>query len=116
MPYDVIVVEDDPDVRDLLAMFVKHQGVQVMTYASAEEVMDDVQTRAALLDLRLPGASGAELAARLRTQSPRTRIAFITAYDFAPELKAHPEARIFTKPVNFTELGRFIKSAMGEQA
>ena len=61
------VVDDDEDVRKALARLLRSMGHSVQLFASAEEF--DAQLTAvdcAVVDVRLPGASGLELRDRLR--------------------------------------------------
>lgn len=65
----VLVVDDDPDIRDLVAMVLARLDVDVVQAASGLEALD--QARAAspdlvTLDLGLPDIDGIETCRRLR--------------------------------------------------
>jgi DNA-binding response OmpR family regulator len=68
-PVHLLVVDDDPDVLDLLRRYFTGQGFRVSTAASGDG-MDAVLVREAvdivLLDLGLPDEDGLELTRRLR--------------------------------------------------
>src|SRR5438445_12065032 len=71
----VLVVEDEPQIQELVAVNLEHVGHQVLRASSAEEA--EAAIRAALpdvlvLDWMLPGESGLSLARRLRADA-RTR-------------------------------------------
>ena len=69
----VLIVEDEPDIRELVVHHLKREGYQVATAAGGEEALR--QVRAAppdlvLLDLMLPGMNGLEVCRRLRQDPP----------------------------------------------
>src|SRR6267143_476521 len=68
----VLVVEDEPQIQELVAVNLEHVGHQVLRASSAEEA--EAAIRAALpdvlvLDWMLPGESGLSLARRLRADA-----------------------------------------------
>ena len=75
MAASILVVEDEPAIRELLAINLEAQGSTVRLAESAEEALAHVDQELPdliLLDWMLPGASGIELARRLRA-SDRTK-------------------------------------------
>jgi CheY-like chemotaxis protein len=64
----VLVVDDDRDVRELLAELLSQEGYHVIMAASAEEALarlDTVIPDLVVSDLMMPGMDGSELLARL---------------------------------------------------
>ncbi len=64
-----LVVDDDPDVRDLLRALLEYEQMEVVEATSGEQAMEIVQSRRFdlfILDLRLPKRHGAEIAYYLR--------------------------------------------------
>ena len=60
-PARVLVVEDDPDVRDLMTVILSDAGYAVSTAGDGEEalrVAAETPPDAVVLDLLLPGATG----------------------------------------------------------
>src|SRR5262249_1049757 len=79
----VLVVDDEPIIRDTLAEFLTQEGFVVSACATAEEAIplaEDRRFDVALCDVQLPGIDGIELLGRLRTTSPETFVILITAY------------------------------------
>jgi DNA-binding NtrC family response regulator len=79
----VLVVDDEPLIRDTLAEFLTQEGFDVRTCASGEEALRCAEQRRfeiALCDVQLPGIDGIELLQRLLTLSPETFVLLITAY------------------------------------
>ncbi len=65
----VLVVEDDPDIRELLKFTLERAGLKVMEVESGEDaltVLDGPQPSVAVIDWMLPGINGVELTQRLR--------------------------------------------------
>ena len=80
-PRRVLVVDDNQDAADALAMLVRTWGHDVRVAYSGEQGLQaarDFQPEVCLLDLGMPGMSGFELAARLR-EEPTTAGAVLTA-------------------------------------
>jgi CheY-like chemotaxis protein len=64
-----LVVDEDPDVRELLRALLEYERMEVVEAVTGEEAMDIVQSRRFdlfILDLRLPKRHGAEIAYYLR--------------------------------------------------
>jgi two-component system, OmpR family, response regulator len=68
----VLVVDDDPSVRQMIADYLGDNEIKVTTLAGGREI-DDVMKRETIdllvLDLRMPGEHGIQIARRLREDS-----------------------------------------------
>lgn len=102
----VLVVEDDADLRALLAEEVGDLGFEAVEAASAEDALDRLARRPVdviVSDLRLPGVDGMELLARTRGLDPAPSFVVITAFGSVPQaveaLRAGA-ADFLTKPLN----------------
>ena len=74
MPSRVLIVEDEPDIRELVVHHLKRDGYQVSAASSGEEALLQVQAAPpdlVLLDLMMPAMDGLEVCRRLR-QDPAT--------------------------------------------
>jgi DNA-binding NtrC family response regulator len=79
----ILVVDDEPIIRDSLAEFLEQEGFAVSACGSAEEglrVASERQVDVALCDVQLPGMDGLQLLERLLKTSPGTFVLLITAY------------------------------------
>ncbi len=69
----LLVVDDDAEIRDLLARFFEREGYRVGTAKDAREarrMWSQAEYSLIVLDLMLPGESGLDFARWLRAQSP----------------------------------------------
>jgi phosphate regulon transcriptional regulator PhoB len=70
----VLIVEDEPDIRDLLAWHLEREGYRVARSGDGAQALREIATQPPdliLLDLMLPGMGGLEVCRRLR-QDPAT--------------------------------------------
>ena len=73
----VLLVEDEPDTRFAIKLFLSGAGYLVDSVASAEEalrVFDPELHHAVLTDNSLPGMTGVEMARRIKLTSPSTPV------------------------------------------
>lgn len=79
----VHVVDDDIAVRDSLRWLLEGEGLEVASYASAEEFLarfSNDRAGCAVVDLRMPGMSGLELQEALARRHVRLPLVFVTAH------------------------------------
>jgi len=77
----VLVVDDEPGVRESLRMLLKDE-CEVVTAASASEALERLAAASpdvVLLDLVMPGRSGLDLLSDLRERSPEAEVVVLTA-------------------------------------
>jgi two-component system OmpR family response regulator len=77
----ILIVDDDPEIRDLLAHFLTQHGYQASTAADGVAMDAELARQAAdlvVLDLMLPGEDGLSICRRLSTNSA-TSIIMLTA-------------------------------------
>jgi CheY-like chemotaxis protein/two-component sensor histidine kinase len=84
----ILVVDDEPDVLDLLARVLTEAGAQVSTVSDAEEALRSFGQQAPQLlisDIGMPGMDGYELVRRVRRSQPQAaaRVSAIALTAFA---------------------------------
>lgn len=84
MPKDTaFIVDDDPSVRDSLALLLSLRGQASLVFASAEDFLGALQpdwTGCVVADIRMPGMSGLELQEHLRQHAPKLSVIVVTAH------------------------------------
>jgi DNA-binding response OmpR family regulator len=81
----VLVVEDDPGVRDIVVRGLRAHGYEVLVAANGQEVRglpDDQVARLQLVvtDVIMPGLNGREVAEELRGRRPGLRVLYVSGY------------------------------------
>jgi len=122
VPGLVHVVDDDKSFRTAIERRLKLAGYEVVTYASALELLDsapdDEQAGCILLDVRIPGLSGPDLQARLIASGSMLPIIFLTGHADTPTtvraIKAGAED-FLTKPISSEQLLDAIERALARQ-
>lgn len=79
----VYVVDDNAAVRRFLSGLIRSVGLRVETYATAQEFLDVYEAGSPgclLLDIRMPGMSGLELQAELKTRKIDIPIIILTGH------------------------------------
>ena len=69
----ILIVDDDPAVRELVAAVLEHAGFETETAETGDQALNAVETRKpklVLLDVRLPDMSGYSVCRALREQRP----------------------------------------------
>jgi FixJ family two-component response regulator len=122
LPQTVHVVDDDASFRTAIERRLKKAGYEVMTYPSAQHLLDrlpdDHEAGCILLDVQMPGLSGPELQGYLSRLSSTLPIVFLTGHadtrTTVQTIKAGAED-FLTKPVSSEELLQAIERALARQ-
>jgi DNA-binding response OmpR family regulator len=116
----VVVIDDDPDVREALRGLLRTVGLRVELFASVQEFLDSAPQdppRCLVLDVRLPGRSGLEFQEELATANLSVPIIFISGYADVPmSVRAMKGGAVefLTKPVRDQELLDAIQQAIAQ--
>jgi len=82
-PRSVLVVDDEPAMREMLVSLLDESGIRAQPASSADEALAssrDAEFDAVLSDIRMPGKSGLALLAELRETRPETPVVLMTAF------------------------------------
>jgi len=113
----VFIVDDDPSIRDSLALMLGIAGYRTSLFADAEAFLAACGpglSGCLVADLRLPGKSGLELQAELLARGVRLPVVIITAHGDVPAARAafHAQAVDFLeKPFDQKQLCGAIDAA-----
>jgi FixJ family two-component response regulator len=106
----VVVIDDDPDVRDALRGLLRTVGLRLESFASVQEFLDSAPRdlpRCLVLDVRLPGRSGLDFQEELAKANLHVPIIFISGHADVPmSVRAMKGGAIefLTKPVRDQDL------------
>jgi two-component system, cell cycle sensor histidine kinase and response regulator CckA len=81
----ILVVEDEPKVREIIVRTLRSAGYRVLEAASGAEAVDRERLEPApihllLTDVVMPGLDGREAAERILASRPRTRVLYVSGY------------------------------------
>src|SRR5439155_15714797 len=82
-PFRVLVIDDDPGVRDYMEALVSRQGYRVFLAADAEQALsglDDSRPDIVTLDVVLPGMDGLETLRRLKQRAPDVPVVMLSGH------------------------------------
>jgi DNA-binding NtrC family response regulator len=95
----VLIVDDQPGIRELLVSWISREGYQTAQAADAEAALDEMMGRPAdvvLCDVQMPGQGELQLAARLHDRFPETAIILATGdSDVPPLISLQPSVVVY---------------------
>ncbi len=118
----VLIVDDEPDIRELLDITLSRMGLQTHSAATLEEAKElvaRVQPDLCLTDMRLPDGNGIGLVQYIQQEFPHIPVAMITAHGSVETAISALKAGAFdfiSKPVELENLRRLVSSALQLQA
>ena len=114
----VLIIDDEPDIRDLLDITLTRMGIATHTaadVASAKALLEEHAPALCLTDMNLPDGNGIELVQWIQSHRPNTPVAVITAYgsmDTAIEALKAGAFDFVSKPVELSRLRELVNSAL----
>jgi CheY-like chemotaxis protein len=111
----ILLVDDDSAVREVTAEALRELGYEVLEAGSggaALEVLEGLAIDLLIIDLAMPGMSGAQLATRVRANWPDMPILFVTGFADRSLLADISEAQIVGKPFAAGELAAKAQSVL----
>lgn len=104
----ILYVEDNPELRETIAMLMDGNGRTVTSCASAEEALElDAQHTFDVLvsDVGLPGISGTDLARKVLAQDPQRWVVLCSGYELGSYPSDWgPNVRTLLKPFEVEDL------------
>ena len=115
----VLVVDDDPSIRESLSLLLTSAGYGIKTFASAKEFLESERgipgPTCLVLDVKMPGLSGLELQKELRSRDYVIPIIFITGHgDIPMSVQAMKKGAVdfLPKPFDDDDLLDAVKEAL----
>lgn len=117
----ILVVDSQPDMRDVLADVLEDEGYRVTTVENGYEALERVKAisfNIVIVDIKMPGLNGMELIRKLREADSKLTIIIMTGYsslEIAVEAVRAGVYDYITKPFQAEEMLLAIKRAVKEQ-
>src|SRR5262249_21749231 len=114
----ILVVEDDPAVRELVTDQLKGLGYRVLVAGNGSTARNILfggeKVDLLFTDIMMPGGvSGTELAAEAEKDLPGIRVLFTTGYSEAPSLSsAGRSVALLRKPYKTRDLARIVRETL----
>lgn len=114
----VLIVDDEPDIRELLDITLSRMGLQThsaATLSEAREVITQVKPDLCLTDMRLPDGNGISLVEYIQEEFPHIPVAMITAHGSVETAISALKAGAFdfvSKPIELDNLRKLVSSAL----
>jgi CheY-like chemotaxis protein len=115
----ILVIDDENDVRKVVAETLEDFGHNVSTAADGPEglsILEKEQFDLIVLDFAMPGMNGAEVAEAARRMRPDQRILFVTGFSDTEALTAAAgDAPVLRKPFRASDLAEALRFVLGER-
>lgn len=120
-PLHLLVVDDAPDVTEMIALMMSYAGYQVSTAFSAPEALDAARSHcfdAVISDIGMPGMSGYQLAEALRAlpayrTTPLIAVTGFTMYEDRERARTAGFDDFLNKPISPSALIDAVKRLCG---
>lgn len=114
----VLIVDDEPIVRESIRDWLRDAGYEVYTAESGEEALTLIEKQdfgIIVIDVRLPGKTGIRVLSEVKQQKPQIKSIVITAYpsaELAAEAMKLGAVDYLIKPVNPDDLEHLIRETL----
>lgn len=108
--YNILIVDDEPLIRESLYEILRIEGYKAHMAASGEEAIEIIRkqkTDIVITDMKLPKMSGLAVLHQIKDLSPETEVILITGYgsvESAVEAMKKGACDYITKPINDVEI------------
>lgn len=118
MSQRALIIDDEPDIRELIAMSLERIGLDTHTagnLSDAKNLINAYDFDVCLTDMRLPDGNGVEFVKHLQTIRPNLPVAVITAHgniDSAVEAMKNGAFDFVSKPIDINLLRQLVTQAI----
>ena len=114
----VLVVDDDPRLLHIVAMYLGIEGYDVALASDGEKALEEIDRQAPdliILDIMMPGIDGIETCRRIRANAatkevPVLMFSALSGDDDVERARLAGANHLITKPFNLVGLGSVVKS------
>ena len=117
-PATVLVIDDEPDMREMLAFDLSQEGYEVQTAESGMAALQAIRARrfdVAVTDLKMPGMDGVQTLAALKEIAPDMEVIIATGYaslDSAVACLKHGAFDYIQKPYDLEQIRTLLGRAL----
>ena len=112
MPHQIVIIEDDPDLRETMKELLEMEGFSVVTAANGREGLNLIERNGEpcliLLDLMMPVMNGWEFLDAMQRSGQdlltQTKVAVVSAAADMAEVQQQYGCSVLKKPVNLDRL------------
>ncbi|HEY3065460.1 MAG TPA: response regulator [Methylomirabilota bacterium] len=112
---EILIVDDEPEVAEVLAKSLNRQGHHTTVAHSGAEALDHLKTSspdAVFLDVSMPGMNGLDVLQQVKQTRPSLAVVVITGHatpDQVEEVKRMGAVDVITKPAALTHYHRALE-------
>jgi len=117
----ILLVEDQPQVRQAMLRTLLELGYDVLTAGNGEEALQRARAGGRRIDLTItdvimPAMDGCDLVSRIRKERPDMKVIFISGYmdGRADRVKRFRDAKVLMKPISPDQLAATIRGVLGD--
>ena len=120
MSHQLLIVDDDDQIRTVLSEALESDTLSVRTAASGEaalEALSEGQADVVLADVRMPGMSGLEFLRVLKERDRKPSVILMTAYEDLPTVAAAMRdgaVEFLIKPLDLIQLRRTLRRVLDD--
>jgi len=111
-PATILVVDDDAEVREIVAEFLLDSGHRVTQAEGGRQALrllhDGLRPDLVITDVRMPEMTGLELAERITHEHPRLKVILISGFFVSQQV----ERRVLRKPFRMKELAEAVETEL----
>lgn len=122
MKHKILVVDDEPQIRELLCMYLSQKGFLASSAASSEEALRRVNEKpidVVVLDIGLAGEDGLQVLVNIKAAHPNIRVVMLTGMGFVEDLLQEAQEKgadgYVSKVLPLDELVLTIQRALKQQ-
>ena len=113
----VLIVDDEPDIIEIVQFAIENEGYETLTASNAKEalaVFDQSEVDLIISDVRMPGGDGIELLDGVMERENSKPVIFVTGFSdlSVPEALDRGAAAVFSKPIDTQALIQVINESL----
>ena len=120
MTASALIIDDEPDIRELIALTISRMGLDCHSAANLQEaanLLEHYEFDVCLTDMKLPDGNGVEFLRQIKTKHPDLPVAVITAHgnmDAAVDAMKNGAYDFVSKPVDIHQLRTLVTTAVAQ--